>query len=234
MPSPRSALGQHAGVPVRVLALVLLGAAVAGCGGMDAAAMVGPGASSVTADVGDLRVLRHRDDPTDGDRWIDVLAADPAVFERTASFREEGSRTAEPHEPADVRLLYEAAGTGRTIVVRMDCRGCGADGVPSTRPEDTPLLVWELVAGDGGELAVGPGGLVAGETTAVDVGDHVVVVRGDDDPTQAPDDEVLRLVGTTDVPRRDLRVDVYAAVGAGRADLAVPGGELARVDVREG
>ena len=70
----------------RAALLVFAGLAAAGCG-MDAAAMIDPGPSPVTADVGDLRVLRHRDDPTAGDRWVDVLEADPAVFERTGSFR---------------------------------------------------------------------------------------------------------------------------------------------------
>jgi len=128
-------------VPRPHLLALLLGAALAaGCGG-DTAAMVGPGSPPATADVGDLRVLRHRDDPTAGDRWIDVLDAHPAVFERTGSFREEGSRTAADDEAADVHLLYEARSPGSTLVVRMDCRGCGDDGVPSTTVEDTRLLV---------------------------------------------------------------------------------------------
>lgn len=219
MPAPVPELRQHAGVPARLLALVLLGLVAAGCGGMDAAAMVDPGTSPVTAEVGDLRVLRHRDDPTAGDRWIDVLHADPSVFERTGSFREEGSRTAEDDEPADVRLLYEVVAPGRTLVVRMDCRGCGPDGVPDTAPADTRLLVWELVAGEGGELGLGASALQAGEVSDVEVGDHVVVVRpaSDERELRSHDGEVVRLVaaGTSD----GLRVDVFAAVGPGRSSI---------------
>jgi len=224
VPSRVAGLGQHAGVR-RVFALVLLGVLAAGCGGLDAAAMVDPGTSPVTAEVGDLRVLRHRDDPTAGDRWIDVLHADPTVFERTGSFREEGSRTAEDGEPADVRLLHEARAPGRTLVVRMDCRGCGPDGVPDTAPEDTRLLVWELVAGEGGDLALGASALRAGEVADVEVGDHVVVVEPDDrfDRNVLPTDSVLRLVATHAAPR----LDVYAVVGEGRGGAVYgPAGEL--------
>jgi len=129
-------------VPARRLAALFAGAtlALAACAG-DTAALVDPGDRPVTADVGDLRVLRHRDDPTAGDRWTTVLEAHPEVFERTSTFREEGSRTAADDEAADVHLLYEARSPGSTLVVRMDCRGCGDDGVPSTTVEDTRLLV---------------------------------------------------------------------------------------------
>lgn len=226
MHAQSGALGQHAGVPARLLLLALAALVAAGCSGMDAVAMVDPGSSPVTADVGELRVLRHRDDPTAGDRWIDVLEADPSVFERTGSFREEASRTAEDHEPADVRQLYEAVAPGRTLVVRMDCRGCGRDGVPSTRPEDTALLVWELVAGEGSALGLGASALTPGDVRDVQVGDHVVVVQEDGAPELEPlaADAVLRLVAT----HPDPRIDVFAVVGVGRgAAVYGPGGERA-------
>ncbi|HEX4903514.1 MAG TPA: hypothetical protein VFV42_11930 [Acidimicrobiales bacterium] len=211
--------------PARRLALLTLaGLVAAGCG-MDAAAMVDAGTSPVTAQVGDLRVLRHRDDPTAGDRWVDVLEADPAVFERTGTFREEGSRTAEPDEAADARLLYEAIAPGSTLVVRMDCRGCGPDGVPTTRPEDTRLLVWELRVDGGDEPTFGPRTLAAREVTDVEVGDHVVVVEPDERLERGvlPADSVLRLVATQDEPR----LDVYAVVAEGRgAAVYGPAGEL--------
>lgn len=192
------------------LAAALLVAACAG----DTAALVDPGGPPVTADVGDLRVLRHRDDPTAGDRWVTVLEADPEVFERTGSFREEGSRTAEDDEAADVRLLYEARGAGRTMVVRMDCRGCGDDGVPETPVEETELIVWELVAGpDQGRTRLGRSALVPGQAVDVEVGDHVVVVEPDRrfDRQALVEGSVLRLVATHDRPT----IDVYAVVSAG-------------------
>lgn len=220
---------QHAGVPsARRAAALLAGLLLAGaCGDLDEAVLVDPGTSPVTADLGELRVLRHRDDPPAGDRWIDVLEADPSVFERTGDFREEGDRTAAAHEPADVRLLYEAVAPGRTLVVRLDCRGCGPDGVPTTRPEDTELLVWELVSDRGGELALGPSALVAGEVADVVVGDHVVVVRQADDGFDLqplPAGAVLRLVATRSSPRR---IDVFAVVAPGSGGAVYgPAGEL--------
>lgn len=222
-------MGHHAAVPLsrRLLALLAGALLVAGCGG-DTAALVDPGESPVTADVGDLRVLRHRDDPTAGDEWIDVLEADPAVFERTGSFREEGSRTAEPDHAADVRLLYEARSPGSTLVVRMDCRGCGDDGIPSTPVEDTELLAWSLVAGHGsGPERLGAAALTPHAVTDVRVGDHVVVVRPrDDERTRQPlpADAVLRLVASTDEPRL---IDVFAVVSEGAGGVAYgPAGEL--------
>jgi len=208
----------------RRLVLLCAGAAlaVAACGG-DTAAMVDPGGPPVTADAGDLRVLRHRDDPTAGDEWITVLEAHPEVFERTGAFREEGSRTAEDDEPADQRLLYEARGSGRTLLVRLDCRRCGADGVPSTPVEETELLVWTLVSGSGGgPTRLGPSALVPGEDAEVEVGDHVVVVEPDDRLDRQPllGGEVLRLVATHDAPR----IDVYAVVAPGRGAAVYGGG----------
>jgi len=199
-------------VPARRLAALFAGAtlALAACAG-DTAALVDPGDRPVTADVGDLRVLRHRDDPTAGDRWTTVLEAHPEVFERTSTFREEGSRTAEDGEPADQRLLYEARSAGRTVLVRMDCRGCGADGVPETAVADTRLLVWTLVAGRGGPTRLGPSALVADGGQAVEVGDHVVVVEPGSRRPARLDGEVLRLVATHDDPR----IDVYAVVAPG-------------------
>jgi hypothetical protein len=212
------------GVPLaRRLLAIALALAVGGCSNLDEAALVDPG-EVVTADPGELRVLRHRDDPLAGDRWIDVLEADPEVFVRDRSFRQEDSRHAEDDEPADVRLLYEAVAPGRTMVVRLDCRGCGRHGVPSTPPDETDLVAWDLVVGDGGEPSLGGGALVADEVVDVEVGDHVVVVGPDPRFELVPQPEpVLRLVATSEEPR----IDVFAVVAPGvGAAVYGPAGEL--------
>lgn len=219
-------MGQHAGVRLRrslVVAVLAAGlaAATAACGDFDEAAMAGPGVEQVTADPGQLRVLRHRDDPPAGDDWRTVLAADPSVFIRTGSFREADSRDAEDHEPADVRLLYEAVEPGRTVLVLLNCASCDS-GVPATDLDDTGVHVWDLVAGGGEDLSLGRTAATAGTVHETEVGDHVVVVRGPDARSElAPlDPAVLVLVARHDPSDgAQLHVDVFAAVGAGEATI---------------
>lgn len=75
-----------------------------------------------------------------------VLRPSPpcGTITRTGQFREDGSRHAEDDQAADLRLLDEGAGEGRTVLVRMNCRGC-RHGVPASPPDDVELLVWEFV-----------------------------------------------------------------------------------------
>lgn len=186
--------------------------------------MVDPGTSQVTADPGQLRVLRYHDDPTAGDDWTTVLAPEPAVMTATGAFREAGSRTADEDEPADVRMLYEAVAPGRTLLVQVDCRGCddGA-GVPETDVDDTGIHVWDLLVGDGGRLLLSGAAATAGEEHETALGDHVVVVRqpGEPDALAPLDEEVLVHVARhrpgDEGP--DLLVDVFAAVGQGGATI---------------
>lgn len=205
-------------LPVLAAALVL-GALGAGCTEMNQAALVDPGEQRVAADAGDLRVLHHHDDPPAGDEWVDVLEPDPGVVTRTGQFREDGSRHAEDDQAADLRLLYEGAGEGRTVFVRMNCRGC-RHGVPASPPEDVELLVWEFVVGDAGDRqpTLGTAAIGPGRARQVDVGDHVVVVRaaGHGGSVEGLDGEVLRLVAShAPAGAGDLAVDVFAAVGSG-------------------
>jgi hypothetical protein len=221
-------------LPVLAAALVL-GALAAGCTEMDEAALVDPGEQRVAADAGDLRVLRHHDDPPAGDEWLDVLEPDPAVVTRTGAFREDDSRHAEADEAADLRLLYEGAGEGRTILVRMNCRGC-RDGVPALPPEDVELLVWEFVIGDPGdrEPTLGSAAIAPGRAHQVGVGDHVVVVRAArGGSVEGLDDEVLRLVASHEPGGAgDLAVDVFAAVGSGETSFRYGPGPLDGYAVR--
>lgn len=208
----------------RLLAVLLAAGALAACTEMDEAELVDPGTAQVVADPGELRVLRHRDDPTAGDRWIDVLTPDPTVVVPTDRFREADSRHADEDQPADVRLLYEAVDRGRTLLVRLNCRSC-RDGVPSTDPDDTEVLVWDFAVGTASdeELRLGPGAATPDRPRLVAPDEHVVVVRGPGSPQRvAPfDGDVLRLVarhGPDD--GADLVVDVFTAVGPGEVTLA--------------
>lgn len=186
--------------------------------------MVDPGTSQVTADPGQLRVLRYHDDPTAGDEWTTVLAPEPAVMTATGAFREARSRTATDDQPADVRLLYEAVAPGRTLLVQVNCRGCDDRiGVPETDIEHTGIHVWDLLVGDGGPLLLSGAAADAGEEHQTTVGEHVVVVRepGAPDVLGPLDAEVLVHVARH-VPAAgaDLLVDVFAAVGQGGATIA--------------
>lgn len=231
-------MGQHAGVrPRRSLAVSVLaaGLAMAGaaCDDFDEAAMAGPEAEQVTADPGELRVLRHRDDPPSGDDWRTVLAADPAVFIRTGSFREVDSRDADDDEPADVRVLYEAVEPGRTVLVLLNCRECDS-GVPATAVDDTGIHVWDLRVGSDGTLSLGPAAAAPGVVHDAGLGDHVVVVRGPDANRELEplDDAILVPVarhGPADGAR--LHVDVFAAVGAGETTITDGGGDTYPVRV---
>jgi hypothetical protein len=201
-------------------ALVALALLATGCGEMDEADLVEPGTTVIEADPGQLRVLRHRDDPGAGDRWIEVLAPDPGIVEATERFREEGSRQAEDAEAADVRLLYRAVDPGRTVLVQLNCVRC-EDGIPATDPGATQVLVWDFVVGDptDDDLVLGDAVAHPGRVRSVAPGEHVVVVRrpGDAMRLEGLDGEVLRLVGrhAPDDGAR-LAVDVFTAVGAGQ------------------
>ena len=222
-----------------VLAAALaLGVLAAGCGDMDEAALAGPDEHLVEADPGELRVLRHHDDPTAGDEWVDVLEPDPGVVARTGEFRQDDSRHADDDEAADRRLLYEGVAEGRTVLVRLDCRAC-RDGVPATDPDDTELLVWEFVVGDPGDAAptLGDTAAVPGRAHQTDVGEHVVVVRsaGAEGRIDGLDPEVLRLVARhrPDGDGGGPAVDVFTAIGPGETTFrygTVPGeGYVVRV-----
>jgi hypothetical protein len=207
-----------------LLALLVPALLAAGCGEMDEAELVEPGEPVVEAEPGQLRVLRHRDDPTAGDRWLDVLTPVPAVVVPTDRFREEGSRQADEDEAADLRLLYEAVARGRTLLVRLNCRACDR-GVPETDPDDTEVLVWDFVVDGAGDRDAALGGSAAtpGRVHTSTVGEHVVVVRDADAVRviDASDGGVLRLVARH-VPEDGARVlvDVFTAVGAGETTLA--------------
>lgn len=200
------------------------GLVAAACGELDEAELVDPGAPVIEADPGELRVLRHHDDPTAGDEWIEVLQADPEVVIETGRFREADSRDAEADQPADVRLLYEAVTRGRTLLVQLNCRGCEA-GVPVTDPGETELLVWDFVVGDTvhASRSLGRAAAQPGVPHGAVVGDHVVIVRAPDaEAAIGPfDAEVLRFVARH-VPAdgADVLVDVFTAVGPGEATLA--------------
>lgn len=199
--------------------LLAVGLLAAGCSEMDEAVLVEPGTPVVDAQPGQLRVLRHRDDPAAGDRWIDVLAPDRSVVVATDRFREEDSRHADDDEAADVRLLYETVDAGRTVLVRLNCVRCD-DGIPATDAGSTEVLVWDFVVGDPGDdaLVLGDDAAFPGRAHSVAPGDHVVVVRrpGGDRRIEGLDDEVLRLVARHEPDDgAELAVDVFTAVGAG-------------------
>ena len=208
---------------LRLLAVLLAAGALAACTEMDEAELVDPG-TRVVADPGELRVLRHHDDPTAGDEWIDVLAPDPAVVVATDRFREADSRHAEEDQPADVRLLYEAVDEGRTVLVRLNCRSC-RDGVPATDPDDTEVLVWDFLVGTAGDeqLLLGPAAVTPGRPHVVAPGEHVVVVRepGADRRLAPFEGDVLRLSARHEPDDgAELLIDVFTAVGPGEVTLA--------------
>lgn len=209
---------------LRLLAALLAAGALAACTEMDEAELVDPGTVRVVADPGELRVLRHHDDPTVGDRWIDVLTPDPTVVVSTDRFREADSRHADEDEPADLRLLYEAVDEGRTVLVRLNCRWC-SDGVPATDPDDTEVLVWDFVVGAVGDeqLLLGPAAVTPDRPHVAAPGEHVVVVRGPGAADQlAPmEGDVLRLTARhRPGDGAELLVDVFTAVGPGEVTLA--------------
>lgn len=229
-------MGQHAPVlpPGRAaLALLVLASLFGACSDagfdFDEAAMVDPGTSQVTADPGQLRVLRYHDDPTAGDDWTTVLAPEPAVMTATGAFREAASRTADDDEPADVRLLYEAVAPGRTLLVQVNCRGCDDRvGVPETDVEDTGIHVWDLLVGEGGELLLSGAAATAGEEHETTLGEHVVVVREPDALRElGPLDEEVLVHVARHVPDAgaNLLVDVFAAVGEGGATITYGNGQ---------
>lgn len=196
---------------VRLAALAVL--VVTGCA-LDEAALVSPGSGAIEAEPGDLRVLSYRDDPTVGDHWIDVLEPDPTVVREGETFREEGSRVAEPDEPADVRRLFHAVAEGHTVLVQVNCRDCEG-GVPSTPVDQTGINVWEFVVGDAGSepLTAAANGARTGTTTEVDVGEHVVVVRpGEPAASIEAPDGLLQIARHRPEGDRGLHVDVFATL----------------------
>ena len=231
-------MGQHAGVrprhPLVTLSLAVgLSLAATACNDFDEAAMAGPDAEVVTAEPGQLRVLRYADDPPAGDDWITVLEADASVIVPTGSFREADARDAAEDEPADVRLLYEAAEPGRTVLVVVNCRSCDG-GVPATAVEDTAIHVWDLVVGGVGTLQLGADAAEVDRPHDMVVGEHVVVVR---DPAAstglAPLDEAILVPVARHDPSdgAELLVDVFAAVGPGEATITYDDGDAYPVGV---
>lgn len=163
--------------------------------------MYDPGVAAVTADPGQLRVLRYDDDPA-SQEWVDVVAADPAVYVEGRSFREADSRDAPDDEPAERRRLFDAVDPGRTLLVEIDCGACtevaaldtgsNGDGSNETGSDETgsdgngdddrpgPVLhVWDLRVGDADDdspFSDGTDVVVAGDDEIVAVGDLFAVV----------------------------------------------------------
>lgn len=201
----------------RLVLLATCGLVLAACA-LDRAELEEPGATRIDAEVGDLRVLSHHDDPVD-DRWVDVVTPDPAILEEGAEFREADSRTADEGQPAEKRRLFTAQAPGRTLLVTVDCDPCGTDG----HEPDAELLVWDFAVGDADDtFSAGTEYARPDVETVVEVDGFVVVVRpGSDGPARGidvsfPDGGGLRQVAAhTPDDGADLFVDVYLATGAG-------------------
>lgn len=198
----------------RLVLLAALAALVPASCTLDEAALVSPDSGVIEAEPGDLRVLSYHEDPTVEDQWIDVLEPDPSVVREGETFREEGSRVAEPDEPADVRRLFHAVAEGHTVLVQVNCRDCDG-GVPSTPVDQTGIHVWEFVVGDAGSepLTAASNGARTGTTTAVAIGDHVVVTRSGDPAAsiEAPDG-LVQIARHRPEGDRGLHVDVFATL----------------------
>lgn len=224
--------------PLTVPALLVAGALALSACSLDEAELVSAGAEQVTADVDELRVLRRRDDPA-RDRWIDVVAPDPEVFDEGVPFREEDSRTADDDEVADSRRLFTAVGDGRTLLVEMNCTTC-TDDVP--RPgSDLELVVWDMVVGDGGPT-FSPGTDLArpDDPTAIAAGDLVVLAT----PAEGAVEPVLRTSGGRPAPLSlvathrpddgaDVFVEVYVATEPGDAVVLhrLPSGDTTTYEI---
>ncbi len=214
-------------------AVALLVLTTAACS-FDAAELVEPDATQIDADVGQLRVLRYREDPSAGDRWVDVVTPDPTVVEAGDSFREVDSRTAEDNGPADRRRLFTGVARGRTLLIELNCIGCD-DGRPATSVSDTGLHVWDLAVDQPGtEFTDGTLLPEPGSVTSLDIGQYLVVVRGGDSVGDGDGDVDPEIVGDEPTVLRpvarhrpadgaDLFVDVFVAVTEGEA--AVSAGE---------
>lgn len=202
--------------PIRwhAIAVVAFGALVStGCA-LDEAALIQPGDGPIEAEPGQLRVLSHRDDPTIGDQWIDVLEPDPAVVSEGTAFREDRSRAPGPDEPADVRRLFHAVDEGHTVLVQVNCRDCEA-GVPSTALDHTEIHVWEFVVGEAQDepVSAARNGARTDTTTTVAVGDHVVVTRAGRPASSVEVPGGLVQIARHRPERGDgVHVDVFAAV----------------------
>ncbi len=173
--------------------------------------------------LGELRVLTYEADPS-VDAWQDVLTPDPDVFEEGDAFREDDSRTAAADEAAEVRRLFTAARTGRTLLVVANCDPCDR----ATR--DAELLVWELVAGDAGPAFAPMDGLAStGEPLDLGVGELFVVVRDGTaeavEPRVVAEEVNVALVGRHGPDDGvDLRVDVFVTVAPGVASIVYGSG----------
>lgn len=209
----------------RWLTVAALAVALAGCGDLDRIALVDPGSGPVEARTGDFRVLRHDDDPTQGDAWIVVLPFSPDVAVDDDVFREADSRDIPDDEPGDLRRVVEMIGAGRSILVEVNCRAC-AGGVP-VDDADLDVLVWEVVVDDDRTLHLAD---AAATGTASDrvVGEYVVVVFDGSEPDLLDvDDEILRRVGAGRSHPDGMHVEVFVAVSAGTTEVVhqLPDGE---------
>lgn len=208
--------------PRVVLAAVLLMAAACA---LDEAELFRAGAPTITADVGQLRVLSYDDDPAT-DRWIDVVTPDTDVFEEGDAFREADSRTADDDQPAERRRLFTGTGAGRTLLVQFD-------------EVDGDVLVWDLAVGDPDqEFSDGTDVALADRPITVEVDDYFAVVRPvSAGPADAAfttgDDPIVELVGRHQPDAGvDLFVDVYLGVAPGDVGLVYGVEDKVGVSVR--
>lgn len=215
----------------RVVLSCLLAIGAGACN-FDEAELVRPGASVITAEVGQLRVLSYPVDPAAGDDWVDVLAPDPNVVEEADGYAEDdGARLADRDEAADRRRLFTAVGTGRTLLVEVNCRGC-RNGIPTTPSSDTSIHVWDFVIDPTtSDLTAGTDVAVPDAETTQPIGGYVVVVRApaadvqpleirpvDGDPVS-----VRRIASHAPDAGADLYVDVFVATTTGGAEILDPG-----------
>lgn len=204
--------------------LAALGLVVLASCALDEAELYRSGAAQVSADVGDLRVLAHHDDPAE-DRWVDAVAPDPLVVEEGEPFREDDSRTAAPDEAAELRRLFTGVSPGRTLLVTVDCGAC-ADG--DGHGTDAEVHVWDLVVGEHDRsFSEGTSFARPGEAFAVEVGGLVTLVRpagaGAASATELVDGDgqVRHLAAHEPGDGADLYVDVYLATAAGPVTISL-------------
>ncbi len=191
--------------------LLLVAVLCLGACGLDEAELFRAGAPQVSAEVGQLRVLSYDDDPSDD--WVDVVGADPTVFEEGDSFREANSRTADNDQPAEERRLFTGLAPGRTLLVQLN-------------EADDEVLVWDLVVGEP-DQPFSDGTIIArvGRSTSVEVGDHLAVVRNasagpEDAVFTTGEDPIVQLVSRhRPDDGADLYVDVFMTLAAGNVDL---------------
>lgn len=205
-----------------VVLLTLVGAAT-GCS-FDEAELIGPDTVQVTAEPDQLRVLTYSDDP--GDRWVDAVPVDPAVFSEGDEFREQDSRTAEPDEPAERRRLFTAVAPGRTLLVELNCPSCH-DRAPQAPTDVIGIHVWDLVVGDPDQPFSSDTAIAhPGTPQDLTAGEYLVVVRpaaeGPAEPTLLGDEPTpIRLVAShAPDDGAELFVDVFVAATPGATTIA--------------